>query len=57
MLAIRPDLVDPQYKKLPSRAGQTLDEVRTHDNLDLPPATLRKLMQTNAERVFGFSAG
>ena len=33
------------------------DEVRTHDNLDLPPATLRKLMQTNAERVFGFSAG
>jgi creatinine amidohydrolase/Fe(II)-dependent formamide hydrolase-like protein len=29
MLAIRPDLVDPQYKKLPSRAGQTLDEVRT----------------------------
>lgn len=33
------------------------DEVRVHDNLDLPPATLRKLMQTNAERVFGFSAG
>jgi len=32
------------------------DEVRTHDNLDLPPATLRKLMQTNAERVFGFTA-
>ena len=29
MLAIRPDLVDPQYKQLPSRAGQTLDEVRT----------------------------
>lgn len=28
-LAIRPDLVDPQYKQLPSRAGQTLDEVRT----------------------------
>ena len=33
------------------------DEVRTHDNLDLPPATLRNLMQTNAERVFGFTAG
>jgi len=33
------------------------DEVRTHDNLNLPPATLRKLMQTNAERVFGFKAG
>jgi len=33
------------------------DEVRTHDNLDLPPATLRKLMQTNAERVFGLTAG
>ena len=32
------------------------DEVRTHDNLDLPPAILRKLMQTNAERVFGFTA-
>jgi len=28
MLAIRPDLVDPQYKKLPNRAGQTLDDVR-----------------------------
>lgn len=28
------------------------DEVRTHDNLPLPPATLAKLMQTNAERVF-----
>ncbi|MEO6359549.1 MAG: amidohydrolase family protein [Sphingomicrobium sp.] len=33
------------------------DEVRTHDNLDLLPAALRKLMQTNAERVFGFTAG
>jgi 2,3-dihydroxybenzoate decarboxylase len=33
------------------------DEVRTHDTLDLPAATLRKLMQTNAERVFGFKAG
>jgi 2,3-dihydroxybenzoate decarboxylase len=33
------------------------DEVRTHDNLNLPPAALRKLMQTNAERVFGFKAG
>ena len=32
------------------------DEVRTHDNLDLSAATLRKLMQTNAERVFGFTA-
>ena len=29
MLAIRPDLVDPQYRKLPSRAGQTIDELRT----------------------------
>ena len=28
MLAIRPDLVDPRYKALPSRAGQTLDELR-----------------------------
>ncbi|MGN6454513.1 MAG: amidohydrolase family protein, partial [Steroidobacteraceae bacterium] len=28
------------------------DEVRTHDNLDIPPATKRKLMQTNAERWF-----
>ena len=32
------------------------DEVRIHDKLDLPRATLRKLMQTNAERVFGFTA-
>lgn len=32
------------------------DEVRIHDNLDVPPTTLRKLMQTNAERVFGFTA-
>jgi creatinine amidohydrolase/Fe(II)-dependent formamide hydrolase-like protein len=31
MLAIRPDLVDPQYKALPSRAGQTLDEVYLSD--------------------------
>jgi 5-carboxyvanillate decarboxylase len=29
------------------------DEVRTHDNLPLPATTVRKLMQTNAERVFG----
>jgi len=28
MLAIRPDLVDPQYRQLPSRVGHTLDEVR-----------------------------
>ena len=28
MLAIRPDLVSPQYRKLPSRAGQSLEEVR-----------------------------
>src|SRR5215813_2186387 len=28
------------------------DEVRTHDNLDIPPATKKKLMQTNAERWF-----
>lgn len=28
------------------------DEVRIHDTLPLPPATLAKLMQTNAERVF-----
>jgi len=28
-----------------------------HDTLDLPAATLRKLMQTNAERVFGFKVG
>jgi len=28
------------------------DEVRTHDNLDIPAATKKKLMQTNAERVF-----
>ena len=28
------------------------DEVRTHDNLDIPLATKRKLMQTNAERWF-----
>ena len=29
------------------------DEVRTHDNLDIPLATKKKLMQTNAERWFG----
>ena len=28
------------------------DEVRTHDNLDIAPATKKKLMQTNAERWF-----
>jgi hypothetical protein len=28
MLAIRPDLVSPDYKKLPSRVGRSLDEVR-----------------------------
>ena len=28
------------------------DEVRTHDLLDIPIATKRKLMQTNAERWF-----
>jgi 5-carboxyvanillate decarboxylase len=28
------------------------DEVRTHDNLDIPIETKKKLMQTNAERVF-----
>jgi 2,3-dihydroxybenzoate decarboxylase len=28
------------------------DEVRTHDLLDIPLATKKKLMQTNAERVF-----
>jgi 2,3-dihydroxybenzoate decarboxylase len=28
------------------------DEVRTHDNLDVPLATKKKLMQTNAERWF-----
>jgi 2,3-dihydroxybenzoate decarboxylase len=28
------------------------DEVRTHDNLDIPLATRKKLMQTNAERWF-----
>ena len=28
------------------------DEVRTHDNLDIPAATKKKLMQTNAERWF-----
>jgi 2,3-dihydroxybenzoate decarboxylase len=28
------------------------DEVRTHDNLDIPLATKKKLMQTNAERWF-----
>lgn len=28
MLLIRPDLVSPQYKKLPSRAGATLEELR-----------------------------
>jgi len=28
------------------------DEVRAHDNLDIPPATKKKLMQTNAERWF-----
>jgi 2,3-dihydroxybenzoate decarboxylase len=28
------------------------EEVRTHDNLDIPPATKKKLMQTNAERWF-----
>jgi 2,3-dihydroxybenzoate decarboxylase len=28
------------------------DEVRTHDLLDIPPATKKKLMQTNAERWF-----
>src|SRR5256885_11588672 len=27
------------------------DEVRTHDTLDIPLATKKKLMQTNAERV------
>jgi 2,3-dihydroxybenzoate decarboxylase len=29
------------------------DEVRTHDLLDVPQATKIRLMQTNAERVFG----
>jgi 2,3-dihydroxybenzoate decarboxylase len=29
------------------------DEVRTHDNLDIPLATKKKLMQGNAERWFG----
>ena len=29
------------------------DEVRAHDLLDIPDATKRKLMQANAERVFG----
>jgi len=29
------------------------DEVRTHDLLDVPQATRVRLMQTNAERVFG----
>jgi len=29
------------------------DEVRAHDLLDIPDATKKKLMQTNAERVFG----
>jgi 5-carboxyvanillate decarboxylase len=29
------------------------DEVRTHDNLDIPLATKKKLMQSNAERWFG----
>ena len=28
------------------------DEVRTHDRSTLPPATKKKLMQTNAERWF-----
>ena len=28
MLAIRPDLVDPQYRKLPARVGQSLEEVQ-----------------------------
>ena len=28
MLALRPDLVSPQYRKLPNRAGASLDEVR-----------------------------
>ena len=28
------------------------DEVRTHDNLDIAPATKKKLMQSNAERWF-----
>ena len=28
------------------------DEVRTHDLLDIPDSTKKKLMQTNAERVF-----
>jgi len=28
------------------------EEVRTHDNLDVSPATKKKLMQTNAERWF-----
>lgn len=27
-LAVRPDLVDPAYRSLPSQAGQTLDEIR-----------------------------
>ncbi|WP_066804643.1 amidohydrolase family protein [Sphingomonas asaccharolytica] len=29
------------------------DEVRAHDLLDIPDATKKKVMQTNAERVFG----
>jgi len=29
------------------------DEVRAHDLLDIPDATKKKLMQANAERVFG----
>jgi len=37
--------MDYPYQVLP-------DEVRTHDNLPLAPETLRKLMQTNAERIF-----
>ena len=32
------------------------DEVRTHDLLDIPDTAKKKLMQTNAERVFGFEA-
>jgi 5-carboxyvanillate decarboxylase len=28
------------------------DEVRTHDNLDIPLARKKKLMQANAERWF-----
>ena len=36
---------------------QSSDDVAAYDRMELRPEHKRMLMQTNAERVFGFSAG